>query len=68
MRELIWEGDEGRPLQVCRPCPCGCDQRGGYEGVGYITGSTEDGRGFTLWVDDEEVLERMLEVVEAIRV
>ena len=28
-KESTWHGEKDRLLQVCRPCPCGCDDRGG---------------------------------------
>jgi len=55
-KQIKWNGDKGRPLQVCRPCECGCDARKGLtEGVGYITGSDEHGNGFTVWIESEEL-------------
>jgi len=54
--EMFWTGgDKGRALSLCRPCPCGCDERDGYHGVGYITGSDSDGTGFSLWIEEEAV-------------
>jgi len=56
----FWQqGERGRPLMVCRPCPCGCDVRGGVPGVGYLTGSDADGNGFTLWIKDEAAYSRI---------
>lgn len=45
--------DDERPLAVNRPCPCGCDQRGGPNGVGYLHG-IKNGHGFTVWLKTEE--------------
>lgn len=53
--QLTWKGEKNRPLELYRPCSCGCDQRGGYKGVGYLSGSDERGNGFTIWIQDEEV-------------
>jgi hypothetical protein len=58
-KEITWKGEKGRLLQVCRPCPCGCDDRGGRPGVGYLTGSDEEGNGFTIWIETEEVYQRL---------
>jgi hypothetical protein len=44
---------------VRRPCPCGCDDRGGRGGVGYLTGSDAAGNGFTIWIESEEVFQRL---------
>jgi hypothetical protein len=62
-KEFTWHGEKDRILQVCRPCPCGCDDRGGRPGVGYLTGSDEEGNGFTVWIESEAVyqsLEKLL--------
>jgi hypothetical protein len=46
---------KSRPLQLCRPCPCGTCQAGVHEGsVGYVTGGTSDGY-VTIWVEHEDV-------------
>lgn len=58
-----WNGAADREPRVCRPCDCGCDERGGYKGVGYLTASNEDGEGFTLWLDTEEQFRALREVV-----
>jgi hypothetical protein len=62
-KEFTWQGEKDRILQVRRPCPCGCDDRGGRRGVGYLTGSDAEGSGFTVWIESEEVyrtLEKLL--------
>lgn len=61
-KELTWDGDEGRALALHRPCPCGCDEHGaekGSKGVGYLTGSDENGHGFTIWIENEVVYQRL---------
>jgi hypothetical protein len=45
--------------QGCRPCSCGCDTRQGVAGVGYLTGSDPDGNGFTVWIKDEAMYQRV---------
>ncbi|RJR44301.1 MAG: hypothetical protein C4567_04345 [Deltaproteobacteria bacterium] len=58
-KEITWKGEKSRLLQVCRPCPCGCDVRDGRPGVGYLTGSDDGGNGFTVWIESEEVYQRL---------
>ena len=55
--QFTWtNGERNRPLQICRPCPCGCDARdNGAKGVGYLTASDEKGDGFTVWIKEEDV-------------
>ena len=51
-RVIVWtDGERGRRLELRRPCACGCD--GTAHGVGYLTGSDPQGRGFTLWIESE---------------
>lgn len=52
---ILWKGESSRHIALQRPCPCGCDTRDGWEGVGYLTGSDDEGNGFTLLIDDEAV-------------
>jgi hypothetical protein len=59
MKEITWKGEKSRRLQVCRPCPCGCDNRSGRPGVGYLTGSDDEGNGFTIWIESEEIYQRI---------
>mgnify|MGYP006430625829 CR=1 FL=1 len=51
-----WNGEANRETMVCRPCPCGCDNRNPeFDGwAGYMTGSDADGNGFTMWIKEEE--------------
>lgn len=62
--QITWNGDVARPLQICRPCPCGCDLRGGNKGVGYLTGSNDQGEGFTIWIQDEAVYQAIKPLVK----
>lgn len=48
------DGEQSRPLRLNRPCECGCDQRDGYKGVGYLTCSDENGDGLTVWILTEQ--------------
>ena len=53
--QKTWNGEKNRPFELRRPCECGCDARGGLPGVGYLTGSDENGNGFTVWIESEDV-------------
>jgi hypothetical protein len=62
-RQITWKGEKGRALQVCRPCSCGCDERDGFKGVGYVTGSNAKGNGFTIWIENDEVFNNISAVL-----
>jgi hypothetical protein len=47
-----------RELQMYRPCPCGCDERNGPV-IGYLSGSTSDGEGVTIYAPDEDTYRSM---------
>lgn len=51
---------EGSPsdVEMRRPCSCGCDQRGGPHGVGYLIAS-RGGVGFNLWAQTEKEYQAM---------
>lgn len=57
MEVKAWKGEENRKVRLQRPCECGCDERDGPKGVGYLCGSNDKGEGFTLWFDTEEQYE-----------
>lgn len=63
-RELTWQSTEARILELCRPCECGCDFRDGVKGVGYLIGSGSDGKGITVWIEDEETYQRLQVILE----
>jgi hypothetical protein len=64
----FWQqGERSRELAVCRPCACGCDTRLGVPGVGYLTGSDPDGNGFTLWIKEEAMYERLARTLRRMR-
>ena len=48
--------DKDRPLQLVRPCKCGCDTRSVVLGVGYLTGRVGE-RFVTVWLEHEETYE-----------
>ena len=60
----LWEGDAGREVRLWRACECGCDNRGrDVPMVGYITGSNDEGEGFTIELPDEEAYQRVRAVM-----
>jgi hypothetical protein len=65
-RIIIWRGERNRRLDVYRPCSCGtCSAVRG--GPGYLSGSDPEGLGFTLWIQDENVLREMKEAIRHLR-
>jgi len=62
-KQIVWEGEENRELFLHRPCSCGCDTRDGDHGVGYLTGSNSKGEGLTIWIESEEVFQRLKELM-----
>ena len=61
MDQFTWQGEQGRPLQLKRPCSCGCDSRES-DAVGYISGSLGDGAGFTIPIQDHDVYDMVHDV------
>jgi hypothetical protein len=65
-KQFVWEVDptdtRGVWLETHRPCSCGCDNREGKKGVGYIIGS-DGGNGFTIWVENENVFKLAQQVI-----
>lgn len=61
MREstgLVWKGERNRELNVYRVCPC-VVCRTNRRGAGYLSFSDVNGRGFTIWIEDEQVFRRL---------
>jgi hypothetical protein len=56
--------DANREISLYRPCFCGCDNREGSPGVGYITASG-GGEGVTIFIDNEEDYQAIRKVFEA---
>lgn len=65
MQQITWNGEKNRPVGLRRPCDCGCDHRNGNLGVGYLTGSDENGNGFTVWVESEAVFSAIEQIMLA---
>jgi len=61
--QITWQGEQNREFQLQRPCECGCDVREGAKGVGYLTGSDKSGKGFTVWIENEEVYQAIERVI-----
>jgi hypothetical protein len=56
--DFVWRGEKNRLLDAYRPCPCGtCSQS--RRGIGYLSSSDAKGRGFTVWIENEEVFQRL---------
>lgn len=52
--------EANRPFKVTRPCECGCGSRDGFdEGVGNLSGSDSEGRGFTMFIYDESTYQHL---------
>jgi hypothetical protein len=57
--DFVWNnGERNRQLDVYRPCPCGTCSRT-CKGIGYLSFSDSAGRGFTIWIENEEVFQRL---------
>lgn len=53
-KQFLMKMDKNHPLEVqssCKTCS------GESHGAGYLCGSDEEGNGFVLWIDDQEVYE-----------
>src|ERR1700722_6637893 len=61
--DFIWYGERGRRLDAYRPCPCGTCS-GTHQGVGYLSSSDASGHGFTVWIQNEEVFQRLSEALK----
>ena len=60
---ILWTGEPNRKLTLKRPCECGCDEREGPAGVGYLIVSDGDGNGVTLWIEHEDVYQVLQRVL-----
>ena len=61
--DSVWNGERNRRLDVYRPCPCGVCS-GNCKGVGYLSYSDSRGRGFTVWIQSEEIFRRLNRVLK----
>jgi len=57
---ILWKGEANRKVNAYRSCSCGCDDRGGRKGVGYISGSDDQGYGFTIWIRNESTFQALV--------
>jgi hypothetical protein len=65
--DFAWNrGEMNRQLTVYRPCTCGtCSAV--RQGVGYLSFSDSHGRGFTVWLENEEVFQRLRRALGQLR-
>jgi len=56
--DFVWDGERNRELSVYRPCSCGICSKG-RRGVAYLSSSNASGQGFTIWIENEEVVKRL---------
>lgn len=64
--DTVWNGERNRQLDVYRPCPCGVCSKNQI-GVGYLSSSDAKGRGFTIWIVNEEVFRRLRRALRRFR-
>jgi len=64
--DIVWNGEKNRQLDVYRACPCGVCSKN-REGVGYLSFSDANGRGFTIWIEDENVFRRLRHALRRFR-
>ena len=72
MREKMWTvtSDLQRDeviFEIQRPCDCGCDNRYGQDGAGYILASAGRKQGCTVWIENEEVFRELEEAFKKAR-
>lgn len=63
--DFVWTGERDRPLGLYRPCRCNVCSRN-RKGVGYLSFSDASGHGFTVWITDEKVFQRLRRTVSLI--
>jgi hypothetical protein len=65
--DFAWnKGERNRQLTVYRPCDCGtCSAV--RQGIGYLSFSDSHGRGFTVWLENEEVFQRLRRALGQLR-
>ena len=59
----FWKGAESRKVEFFDPCSCGCDNRDNPYLLGYLSGSNDDGDGFTLPIHDQETYDQMRKII-----
>ena len=55
---FVWKGEHNRPLNLYRPCHCVTCKKS-QRGVGYLSVSDSNGRGMTVWIQDESAFRRL---------
>jgi hypothetical protein len=56
--EFSWTGERDRQQRAYRPCSCGVCSRN-RKGVGYVSSSDSNGNGFTIWIENERIFQRL---------
>ena len=54
--------DKGRKVDFFDPCSCGCDTKENPDLLGYLSGSNDDGNGFTLSIYDQETYDEFCKI------
>jgi hypothetical protein len=64
--DFAWDGERNRQLDAYRACSCGvCSEN--RKGVGYLSFSDANGRGFTIWIEHEEVFRKLRRALKSFR-
>ena len=58
----FWNGDKGRRIDFYEPCSCGCDFSGEPDLLEYLSGSNDDGEGFTIRVTEQETYKQLRKI------
>ena len=56
--DIAWTGETNRQLNVYRACPCEVCSKN-RKGVGYLSFSDVNGRGFTIWIESEKIFRNL---------
>ncbi len=59
-KQILMKMDKNHPLEVHASCKtCG----GEPDGAGYLCGSDDEGNGFVLWIEEQEVFDIVARVI-----
>jgi len=64
--DFVWKGEKNRRLGVYRACSCAVCSKN-RKGVGFISFSGASGRGFTIWIEHEEVFRELREALDHLK-
>ena len=62
----FWNGrdtNKNRKVDFYDPCGCGCDTKYDPDLLGYLSGSNDDGYGFTLHIYDQDTYDKMRKII-----